>query len=174
MYAYLPESDVFDSTIPSVMFSIIVYVIILVIIHMVRWKMAQNYREKQLSIQRQYNEQLQSKNEQLKQAVDQADRANVAKTSFLSRMSHDIRTPLNGIIGLLEIGEAHPENTKLLRENQKKMKISANHLLSLINDILQMSKLESGEVVLSEEPMNLKTLSDDILTIVSSVQRKPV
>ena len=166
VYAYLPESDVFDSTIPSVMFSIIVYVIILVIIHMVRWKMAQNYREKQLSIQRQYNEQLQSKNEQLKQAVDQADRANVAKTSFLSRMSHDIRTPLNGIIGLLEIGEAHPENTKLLRENQKKMKISANHLLSLINDILQMSKLESGEVVLSEEPMNLKTLSDDILTIV--------
>lgn len=166
VYAYLPESDVFDSTIPSVMFSIIVYVIILAIIHMVRWKMAQNYREKQLSIQRQYNEQLQSKNEQLKQAVDQADRANVAKTSFLSRMSHDIRTPLNGIIGLLEIGEAHPENTKLLRENQKKMKISANHLLSLINDILQMSKLESGEVVLSEEPMNLKTLSDDILTIV--------
>lgn len=166
VYAYLPESDVFDSTIPSVMFSIIVYVIILAIIHMVRWKMAQNYREKQLSIQRQYNEQLQSKNEQLKQAVDQADRANVAKTSFLSRMSHDIRTPLNGIIGLLEIGEAHPENTKLLRENQKKMKISANHLLSLINDILQMSKLESGEVVLSEEPMNLKTLSDDVLTIV--------
>lgn len=165
VYAYLPESDVFDSTIPSVMFSIIVYVIILAIIHMVRWKMAQNYREKQLSIQRQYNEQLQSKNEQLKQAVDQADRANVAKTSFLSRMSHDIRTPLNGIIGLLEIGEAHPENTKLLRENQK-MKISANHLLSLINDILQMSKLESGEVVLSEEPMNLKTLSDDVLTIV--------
>ena len=166
VYAYLPESDVFDSTIPSVMFSVIVYVIILAIIHMVRWKMAQNYREKQLSIQRQYNQQLQSKNEQLKQAVDQADRANVAKTSFLSRMSHDIRTPLNGIIGLLEIGETHPENTKLLQENQKKMKISANHLLSLINDILQMSKLESGEVVLSEEPMNLKNLSDDVLTIV--------
>lgn len=54
------------------------------------------------------------------------------------------------------------------------MKISANHLLSLINDILQMSKLESGEVVLSEEPMNLQTLSDDILTIVERVQRKPV
>lgn len=166
VYAYLPESDVFDSTIPSVMFSLIVYVIILVIIHMVRWKMAQNYREEQLRIQRQYNERLQSKNEQLKVAVDQADRANAAKTGFLSRMSHDIRTPLNGIIGLLEIGEAHPDNIRLMRENQKKMKISANHLLSLINDILKMSKLESGEVVLSEEPMNLKRLSDDVLTIV--------
>ncbi len=166
VYAYMPESDVYDSTIPSVMFSVILYVIILAIIHMVRWKMAQNYREKQLSIQRQYNERLQSKNEQLKVTVEQADRANAAKTGFLSRMSHDIRTPLNGIIGLLEIGEAHPDNIKLLRENQKKMKISANHLLSLINDILQMSKLESGEVVLSEEPMNLKVLSDDVLTIV--------
>ena len=166
VYAYLPEGDVFDSTLPSVMFSLIIYVIILVIIHMVRWRTAQNYREEQLRIQRQYNEQLQSKNEQLKQAVDQADRANVAKTSFLSRMSHDIRTPLNGIIGLLEIGETHPEDTGLLLENQKKMKISANHLLSLINDILQMSKLESGEVELSEEPMNLKTLSDEVLTIV--------
>ncbi len=166
VYAYLPERDVYDNTILSVMFSMILYLIILVIIHMVRWKMAQNYREKQLSIQRRYNERLQHKNEQLKVAVDEADRANAAKTSFLSRMSHDIRTPLNGIIGLLEIGETHPDNVKLLQENQKKMKISANHLLSLINDILQMSKLESGEVVLSEEPMNLKLLSDEVLTIV--------
>lgn len=166
IYAYLPESDIFDSTLPSVLLSLIIYVIVLVIIHMVRWKIAQNYREKQLHIQWQYNEQLQSKNEQLKVAVEQADRANAAKTGFLSRMSHDIRTPLNGIIGLLEIGEAHPDNIELLHENQKKMKISANHLLSLINDILQMSKLESGEVVIKEEPMNLKQLSDDVLTIV--------
>ena len=166
VYAYLPEHDVFNNTLPGIMFSLIIYVIILAIIHMVRWKMAQNYREKQLGIQRQYNERLQSKNEQLKAAVEQADRANVAKTSFLSRMSHDIRTPLNGIIGLLEISEMHPNDTELLRKNQKKMKISANHLLSLINDILQMSKLESGEVVLSHEVMNLKQLSDDVLTIV--------
>ena len=166
VYAYLPEHDVFNNTLPGILFSLIIYVIILAIIHMVRWKMAQNYREKQLGIQRQYNERLQSKNEQLKAAVEQADRANVAKTSFLSRMSHDIRTPLNGIIGLLEISEMHPNDTELLRKNQKKMKISANHLLSLINDILQMSKLESGEVVLSHEVMNLKQLSDDVLTIV--------
>ena len=166
VYAYLPEHDVFNNTLPGILFSLIIYVIILAIIHMVRWKMAQNYREKQLGIQRQYNERLQSKNEQLKAAVEQADRANVAKTSFLSRMSHDIRTPLNGIIRLLEISEMHPNDKELLRKNQKKMKISANHLLSLINDILQMSKLESGEVVLSHEVMNLKQLSDDVLTIV--------
>ena len=165
VYAYLPEKEVFVNTIPSVLFALIIYVIILVVIHMIRWKTEQNYREEQLRTQRQYNEQLEIKNEQLKEAVNQADCASMAKTNFLSRMSHDIRTPLNGIIGLLEIGERHPNDAKMLKENQKKMKISANHLLSLINDILQMSKLESGEVVLSEEPMDLKVLSDDVLTI---------
>lgn len=80
-------------------------------------------------------------------------------------MSHDIRTPLNGIIGLLEIDEAHAEDHALIRSNQKKMKVAAKHLLSLINDILQMSKLESGEVILSHEIIDLNQLTRDILTI---------
>lgn len=166
VYAYMPERDVFDHTLQYVFYSLILYVIILIAINMVRWRTAQGYREDQMRIQAEYTESLQKKNEQLKNAVAQADKANAAKTSFLSRMSHDIRTPLNGIIGLLEIDEAHRDDLDLILENQKKMKISANHLLSLINDILQMSKLESGEIVLAEEPMNLKKLSDDVLTIV--------
>ena len=166
VYAFMPERAVFDTTFQNVLYSVIIYVIILGVIHMVRWKTAQGYREDQLRIQQEYTENLQEKNELLREAVEQADRANVAKTSFLSRMSHDIRTPLNGIIGLLEIDEAHPDDLKLHRSNQKKMLISANHLLSLINDILQMSKLESGEVSLSHEPMDLNQLSIDVLTIV--------
>ena len=63
-----------------------------------------------------------------------------AKTNFLSRMSHDIRTPLNGIIGLLKIDETHFEDKELIQENHKKMKIAADYLLSLINDVLQMRK----------------------------------
>lgn len=66
-------------------------------------------------------------------------------------MSHDIRTPLNGIIGLLEINAAHPEDTHLVNTNREKMRVAASHLLSLINDILQMSKLESGEITLARE-----------------------
>lgn len=77
-------------------------------------------------------------------AVDQADRANAAKTSFLSHMSHDIRTPLNGILGLLQIDAAHPDDTALLSANREKMRVAADHLLALINDILEMSQLESG------------------------------
>ena len=166
VYAYMPESDVFSSTFQNVLYSLIVYIIILIAVNMVRWKTAQRYREKQMTIQKEYTGRLQKKNEQLQKALDLADRANAAKTSFLSRMSHDIRTPLNGIIGFLEISEAHPDDLKLLQENQKKMRISANHLLSLINDVLQMSKLESGEAVFSHEAINLTDLSNDVLTIV--------
>ncbi len=81
-------------------------------------------------------------------------------------MSHDIRTPLNGIIGLLDINERHPDDIALIKGNQKKMKISANHLLSLINDVLQMSKMESGEVYLSNERIDLAELSSEVLAIV--------
>ena len=105
--------------------------------------------------------------QQLKAAVDEARRANAAKTSFLSRMSHDIRTPLNGILGLLQISDAHPDDDALVRSNRQKIVTSANHLLSLINDVLQMSKLESGELVLAHEPCDLHEVSNDILDIVS-------
>lgn len=120
VYAYMPENEVFNSTLQNVFYSLIVYLIILAVINMVRWKTAQGYREDQLRIQQEYANNLQEKNELLRQAVDQADCANAAKTGFLSRMSHDIRTPLNGIIGLLEIDQAHPDNLESHRTNQKR------------------------------------------------------
>ena len=82
-------------------------------------------------------------------------------------LSHDIRTPLNGIFGLLKINEMHSDDVELLRSNHEKMMVSAKHLLSLINDMLQMSKLEDGEYVLSREWVDLNELLRDVLTIVS-------
>lgn len=105
--------------------------------------------------------------EEIKKAATEARAANAAKTNFLSRMSHDIRTPLNGIIGLLKIDEQHPDDDTLIRENRKKMMVAADHLLSLINDVLQMSKLEAGEIVLGHEIVDMNELTEDILTIVS-------
>ena len=166
IYAFIRERAVFDSTFHNSIYMLIIYLVILAVINMIRWRTEQSYQEDQLRIQQEYTENLQEKNELLRKAVDQADRANAAKTSFLSRMSHDIRTPLNGIIGLLEIDQSHPDNLELHRTNQKKMLVSANHLLSLINDILQMSKLESGEVTLSHEVLDLNKLSKEILVIV--------
>lgn len=98
-------------------------------------------------------------------ALQEAKRANAAKTTFLSRMSHDIRTPLNGIIGLLEIGERHPDDVELLRQNRAKEKIAANHLLSLINDILELSKIDSSRIELAHEAFDITELADGILTI---------
>ena len=103
---------------------------------------------------------------ELEHALQLAELANRTKTDFLRRMSHDIRTPLNGIIGLLEIDESHFNDMDLIRANHEKMRISANHLLSLINDVLQMSKLEDGSIKLAHEPIDLIDLTKDIVTIV--------
>lgn len=107
-----------------------------------------------------------NRQQELKKAKEAAERANVAKTSFLSRMSHDIRTPLNGIIGLLKIDEQHADNRELVDANREKIRVSADHLQSLINDVLQMSKLENGEFNLEYEALDLNQLSGDVLTIV--------
>lgn len=103
--------------------------------------------------------------EDLKDALEKANRANVAKSDFLSRMSHDIRTPLNGIIGLLDISEANPQDLELASQNRAKARIAANHLLSLINDILNMSKLEVDNIELAHEAFDIRQLAGDILII---------
>ena len=159
VYAFLPERAVFPNTPRTMLYALIAYLIIVMGACLIHWRTVQR-------TQAEFSRQLQSKNEALRAAIQEADRANAAKTSFLSRMSHDIRTPLNGIIGLLEIDAAHPDDAALLASNREKMLIAANHLLSLINDILQMSKLESGEITLAHEALDLSRLSGEVQTII--------
>ena len=104
--------------------------------------------------------------ETLRTAKEAADVANRTKTTFLLNMSHDIRTPLNGIIGLLKIDKAHFDDKELVKKNHDKMLVSADHLLDLINDVLQMSKLEDGSTQLSHEIFSLKKLSEEVGTII--------
>lgn len=94
-----------------------------------------------------------------------ADAANAAKTAFLTRMSHDIRTPLNGILGLIEIEELKDGDMQAARESRAKARVAANHLLSLINDILEMGKIEDRKLTLEHAPFNLKELCDDALVL---------
>ena len=98
-------------------------------------------------------------------ALAKAEQANAAKSQFLSRMSHDIRTPLNGIIGCLDIAELGQASPEELAESRKKARVSADHLLSLINDVLNMSKLEDGKIELAHEAFDIRKLADDILTL---------
>ena len=167
IYNYTSQHNVFYYTPRAMIFTLVLYLIAVGSVNGFRLWAIQRYREKQLASQQEYARQLQEKNRQLSAAVEQADQANAAKTNFLSRMSHDIRTPLNGIIGLLEINAAHPDDAALVSANRSKMRTAAGHLLSLINDVLQMSKLESGQVILSHEPLSLSQLGADVLAIVS-------
>ena len=96
---------------------------------------------------------------------EKADAANAAKTAFLTRMSHDIRTPLNGILGLIEIEELKEGDIQVARESRAKARVAANHLLSLINDILEMGKIEDRKMTLEHESFNLKELCDDALVL---------
>lgn len=101
------------------------------------------------------------------EALEKAQRANSAKSEFLSHMSHDIRTPINGILGMLSISEKNPFDMERQRECREKIRISAEHLLSLINDVLEISKLESGELSLMEEPFDLFDVLENCMTILS-------
>lgn len=144
-----------------------IYLVIVGFMHALRWRMLQGHQKEQMRLQKEYTKNLESKNFELREAVFQAQKANAAKSSFLSRMSHDIRTPLNGIIGLIKINETHMDDRELVKTNQDKMLVSADHLLSLINDVLQMSKLEDENIEISHEPIDLGEISREVGTIIS-------
>lgn len=104
----------------------------------------------------------------LRAAYDAAEAANRAKTDFLSNMSHDIRTPMNGIIGMTAIAAAHIDDQERVRDSLQKITRASKHLLSLINEVLDMSKIESGKVNLVEEEFNLSELIDNLLSMTSA------
>ncbi len=105
---------------------------------------------------------------ELAQSKAEADRASRAKSEFLSSMSHDIRTPMNAIIGMTDIAMKHGQDPEQITECLKKIKLSSRHLLGLINDVLDMSKIESGKMELNEHPMSLRDVMSDIVNIVQS------
>ena len=108
----------------------------------------------------------QQKQEILKNALSAAETANRAKSDFLQTMSHDIRTPMNGIIGMTAIAAAHIDDKERVRDSLTKITSASRHLLSLINEVLDMSKIESGKVSLTEEEFNLSELIDNLITMV--------
>ena len=101
--------------------------------------------------------------------LEKVRRANSAKSEFLSHMSHDLRTPINGILGMLSILEQSEGDLDRQRDCRKKIRVSTKHLLSLVNDVLQVSKLESGRPTVVEEPFDLHDILENCVTILSSL-----
>ncbi|MCI9331640.1 MAG: response regulator [Oscillibacter sp.] len=99
--------------------------------------------------------------------LERVRRANSAKSEFLSHMSHDLRTPINGILGMLSILEKSRDDPERQKACREKIRVSTEHLLSLVNDVLQVSKLESGRPAAVEEPFELRAVLDECVTILS-------
>ena len=111
---------------------------------------------------------IQKQHEALQQALEIAQSANRAKTIFLNNMSHDIRTPMNAIIGYTGLAASHIDSKELVTEYLKKISQSSEHLLSLINDILDMSRIESGKMILNEQEEDLSEMVHTIRSITQS------
>ena len=120
-------------------------------------------------VSKEITSQVQKQREQrqaLQDALMQAQHANKAKTTFLSNMSHDIRTPMNAIIGFTTIAVTHIDNREQVRDCLRKVLSSSNHLLSLINDILDMSRIESGKVQIKEQECNISEMMHNLVNII--------
>ena len=102
----------------------------------------------------------------LEKSVEQAEQANVAKTDFLRRMSHDIRTPINGIRGMVDICRYNIGNQKKQEECLDKIMLSSTFLMELVNDVLDMNKLESGQIRLEEKPFSIHEILKEVETVV--------
>lgn len=108
----------------------------------------------------------------LQEAYEYANRANEAKSQFLSQMSHEIRTPMNGIVGMTALAAAHADEPERVRDSLNKITSSSRHLLSLINEVLDMSRIESGRASLNEEPFSLPSLVSDLIAMVQPQMRE--
>lgn len=115
--------------------------------------------------QQEISKRLEERSEMLRIALNEAEQANNAKSDFLSRMSHDIRTPLNAIIGMTEIAEAHLNDPEKIHDCHRKIALSSQHLLGLVNDVLDMSKIESGKMTLKNTDIYLPELIRNLVAI---------
>ena len=158
VYVYRPEREVYVSTMRNVSMAAFTYMVLLFLLQLLRGKTDQRYREQQLRREQEYQK-------TLKAAALKAESANLAKTEFLQRMSHDIRTPINGIRGMVEIGDRCPEDMARQADCRKKIWEASTLLLELVNEVLDIGKLESGEVVLESVSFDLPELMHEITDV---------
>ena len=159
IYTYLPDTEVFRNLPLSVTAVVFLYLLIFGIFCF--W----GYRA-DLAHRKQEQEKDEKYKAELLRTAKKAEAANEAKTEFLQRMSHDIRTPINGICGMINVADHYADNMEKQTECRAKIKEASHLLLELINEVLDMSKLESDEVVLEEIPFNLNSISEEILGVI--------
>ena len=168
LYAYVPARNIYRSTMPNLAVLLILYIVVLAMIQGLRWNAEQKFKQRELAATKAYQASLEQKNRELEIAVRQEAAANRAKRDFLFNMSHDIRTPMNAIIGYTTLAETNLTQPAKVADYLRKISTASQHLLSLINDVLDMSRIESGRVVLEQKPVHLPTLVQDVRDIIQS------
>ncbi len=162
IYAYISEKAVFSSLLKNVLIVMVIYFCGVLAIWLMMQRSRRDYLKQEMEKEQKYKLEFQ-------ELARKADAANVAKTEFLQRMSHDIRTPINGICGMVEVAEHYADNLDKQAECRKKIRDASHLLLELINEVLDMGKLESGEVVLEQQPFDLQDIMDEVLVVIEKL-----
>ena len=162
IYAYLMDTEVFHNLPLCVTGVIFLYFLIFSLFLFWRYKANQAHQKQELEKEEKYKGELLI-------AAKRAEAANRAKTEFLQRMSHDIRTPINGICGMVDMAGHYADDAEKQSEYREKVKSASHLLLEMLNDVLDMSKLESGEVVLEAIPLNLSNIFEEVLVVIEQM-----
>ena len=166
LYAYTDEKTVFHESLTLVLTALVCYILLVSVLQMLRRRAVQEMEQQKKEQEKKYQTQLEEQNRKLEIALRHEGAANRAKREFLFNMSHDIRTPMNAIIGFTSLAATHIDNREQVLDYLKKISTSSQHLLSLINDVLDMSRIESGKVKIEEKAVHLPDLVHDVRSII--------
>ena len=166
LYIYIGEKLVFRNASSALLAALIFYLICVAVLQTLRHRSIKAAEQQKREQEQKYHAQLEEQNRKLEKAVRHETAANRAKREFLFNMSHDIRTPMNAIIGFTSLAATHIDNREQVLDYLKKISTSSQHLLSLINDVLDMSRIESGKVKLEERAVHLPDLVHDVRSII--------
>ena len=166
LYAYTDEGSVFRESLPLILMALVGYILLVMILQVLRRRSVQEMEQQKKEQEKKYQAQLEEQNRKLEIALQHEGAANRAKREFLFNMSHDIRTPMNAIIGFTSLAATHIDHKEQVLDYLKKISTSSQHLLSLINDVLDMSRIESGKVKIEEKAVHLPDLVHDVRSII--------
>ena len=166
LYAYTDEKTVFSNTFAVTSIALVSYALLVSVLQILRARSTQAMERQNKKKEAQYQAQLEEQNRRLEIALQHEGAANRAKREFLFNMSHDIRTPMNAIIGFTSLAATHIDNREQVLDYLKKISTSSQHLLSLINDVLDMSRIENGKIKIDEKPVHLPDIVHDVRSII--------
>ncbi len=166
--AFLSERQIYSNILPLLAVTVVLYVLCLAVVQFIRLRTANRLISEKQEQEHLYKLELEQKNAELTEAVDTAEAANRSKQVFLFNMSHDIRTPMNAIIGFTNLAQQNMEDGEKVRDYLGKIMTSSRHLLALINDILDMSRIENGKVSIENVPVCITDQMELVKDVVHS------